>query len=101
MLYALGIPGIGYVNARALASHFGSIDAPGRARDQEEIEEVEGIGPCSPATIRETLDEQRNRQLIDELRGGGPATSSRSARPATARRAAAGKTFVLTGTLKA
>ena len=26
VLYALGIPGIGYVNARALASHFGSID---------------------------------------------------------------------------
>ena len=32
VLYALGIPGIGGVNARALASHFGSIDrADGRA----------------------------------------------------------------------
>ena len=44
VLYAIGIPGIGGVNARALASHFGSMD---RLMDasQEEIEEVEGIGP--------------------------------------------------------
>ena len=44
MLYALGLPGIGYVNAQALAEHFGSIDALLEA-DAEEIEEVEGIGP--------------------------------------------------------
>ena len=48
VLYALGLPGIGYVNAQALAEHFGSIDALLEA-DPETIEQVEGIGPVLAA----------------------------------------------------
>jgi len=44
VLYALGLPGVGYVTAEALADHFGSIDAL-RAADPEQIQEVEGVGP--------------------------------------------------------
>ena len=67
VLYALGIPGIGGVNARALASHFGSME---RLMDasQEEIEEVEGIGPILAGVIRETLEEPRNQKLVEDLR---------------------------------
>src|SRR5207248_5592000 len=54
VLYALGIPGIGYVNARALASHFGSMDAL-MAASPEEIVETPGIGPILARTIAETL----------------------------------------------
>ena len=57
VLYALGLPGIGYVNAQALAEHFGSIDALLDA-DPEEIEEVEGIGPILAEQVTEELSEE-------------------------------------------
>jgi DNA ligase (NAD+) len=98
VLYALGIPGIGYVNARALAAHFGSIDAL-TAASAEEIEQVEGIGPILAQTIRETLDEPRNQKLIKELRElklrfEQEAVTTGDELPL------AGRTFVLTGTLE-
>ena len=98
VLYALGIPGIGGVNARALASHFGSMD---RLMDasQEEIEEVEGIGPVLAGVIRETLDEPRNRKLIEELRAAGLKHGAGKRPAATVDGPLKGQTFVLTGTL--
>jgi DNA ligase (NAD+) len=98
VLYALGIPGIGYVNARALATHFGTIDRLAEAT-AEDIEQVEGIGPVLAGTISETLAEPRNRKLIEELRElglqlEGPAPASAGDRPLE------GKSFVLTGTLE-
>src|SRR5215211_9359860 len=63
VLYALGIPGIGYVNARALAQQFRSIDALMNA-STEEIVETPGIGPVLADTIRQTLAEERTRELI-------------------------------------
>jgi len=97
VLYALGIPGIGYVNARALASHFGSVDDLIKA-SADEIEQVEGIGPVLAGVLSETLAEQRNRDLIKELRMAGLQFEQES--PATAGGALEGKTFVLTGTLE-
>jgi DNA ligase (NAD+) len=97
VLYALGIPGIGYVNARALAAHFGSIDAL-MAASAEQIEQVEGIGPILAATISETLAEPRNQRLIDELRRAG--LNFAQERPAGGELPLSGKTFVLTGTLE-
>ena len=70
VLYALGIPGIGGVNARALAAHFGSIDALIEA-DEEQVAEVEGIGPILAGTIVETFAEPRNLELIERLRAAG------------------------------
>ena len=98
VLYALGIPGIGYVNARALAAHFGSIDRL-TAAGSEEVEGVEGIGPVLAATITETLAEKRNRELIDELRRLG-LNFEQDQPTADGERALDGKTFVLTGTLE-
>jgi DNA ligase (NAD+) len=97
VLYALGIPGIGYVNARALADHFGSIDRLIEA-SSEEIEAVEGIGPVLADGVCETLAEQRNRELIEELRVAGlnleqQRVAERGDLPLE------GKTFVLTGAL--
>jgi DNA ligase (NAD+) len=96
VLYALGIPGIGFVNARALAAHFRSIDRLLKA-SSEEIEEVEGIGPVLAGTISETLAEPRNRKLIEELRGFGLRFEQEGEEPAE--RPLGGKTFVLTGSL--
>jgi DNA ligase (NAD+) len=97
VLYAIGIPGIGYVNARALAQHFGSIDAL-MAASSEEIEEAPGIGPVLARTIHETLAEQRTRDLIERLRGYGLAMEDKGA-AAPAEGPLSGKTLVLTGTL--
>jgi DNA ligase (NAD+) len=97
VLYALGIPGIGYVNARAIASHFGSVDRLLGAA-MEDIEAVEGIGPVLAGTIRETLDEPRNQQLIADLRRIGLNFEQERAR-GDGELPLAGKSFVLTGTL--
>ena len=97
VLYALGIPGIGGVNARALASHFGSINGLMDA-SEEEIVAVEGIGPVLAGLIRETLDERRNIELIEELRGAGLQMEQETA-AADGGGPLEGRTFVLTGTL--
>jgi DNA ligase (NAD+) len=98
VLYALGLPGIGYVNANAIANHFGSIDAL-LAADTEAITEVEGIGPVLAESLREELSDEAIAELIARLRERG----LRFELSASERRAEGGpldgKTFVLTGTL--
>jgi DNA ligase (NAD+) len=100
VLYALGLPGIGYVNAQALAQHFGSIDALLEA-DAERITEVDGIGPVLAEQLREELSDEAVLELIGRLRERG----LRFELSAAERRAEGGpldgKTFVLTGTLPA
>jgi DNA ligase (NAD+) len=98
VLFALGLPGIGYVTAQALAEHFGTIDAL-MAADAEAIEEVEGVGPITAAQIQEELAEEPTRALVERLRE----RDLRFELAASERRAEGGplegKTFVLTGTL--
>jgi DNA ligase (NAD+) len=98
VLYGLGIPGIGYVNARALTDQFRSIDAL-MAATPEEIAETPGIGPILAATIAETLSEEATRQLIERLRDHGLNLEEEGPAPSEADGALAGRTLVLTGTL--
>ena len=97
VLFALGIPGIGFVNARALAAHFGGIDAL-IAASAEEIEQTPGIGPVLASTIAETLAEPRTRELIERLRGHGLKLQEERA-PQPSEGPLAGRTLVVTGTL--
>ena len=98
VLYALGIPGIGFVNAQSLAEHFGTMDALLEAQP-EEIVEAEGIGPILAEQIYEELSEDRTRALIERLREAGlrmeldPSERRKAGGPLD------GKTLVLTGTL--
>jgi DNA ligase (NAD+) len=98
VLYALGLPGVGYVTAEALADHFGSIDALHEA-DPERIEEVEGVGPIMAVQIAESLGDDLTWALVEKLREKG----LRLEADASERRATGGplegKTVVLTGTL--
>ena len=97
VLFALGIPGIGFVNARALADQFRSMDAL-IAATPEQIEETPGIGPVLARTIAQTLDEERVKELVERLRGHGLQLEQEG--PAEgADGALSGRTFVLTGTL--
>jgi DNA ligase (NAD+) len=97
VLYALGIPGIGYVNARALAGQFGSMEALLGAT-AEAIVETPGIGPILAETIVDTLREERTRELVARLRDHGLNMEQEGPLPGT-EGPLAGKTLVITGTL--
>jgi DNA ligase (NAD+) len=97
VLYALGIPGIGFVNARNLARHFRSIDALLEA-SEEELSGVEGMGEIMARTVQETLSEERTRALIERLRGFGLQMEEEGPAP-PAEGPLVGTTVVLTGTL--
>jgi DNA ligase (NAD+) len=98
VLYALGLPGVGYVTAEALADHFGSIEAL-RAAPPEQIEQVEGVGPVMAAQIAESLSEERTWELIEKLRSKGLRLEQEASERRTAGGPLEGKTLVLTGTL--
>jgi DNA ligase (NAD+) len=97
VLYALGLPGVGFVNARNLARHFRSMDAL-LAASEEQLTEVEGMGPIMARTVHETLSEERTRELIERLRGYGLQTEEEGPAP-PAEGPLVDKTLVLTGTL--
>ena len=67
VLFGLNIPDVGWVTAQNLARHFLSVD---RLLDtsQEEIQEVEGIGPDRAESIAEWFSDEQNRALVAELR---------------------------------
>ena len=84
VLYALGLPGVGYVTAEALADHFGSIDEL-HAADPEGIEEVEGVGPIMAVQIAESLADEPTWALVEKLKGEGAAAGGRRLRKACCR----------------
>jgi len=98
VLYALGLPGVGYVTAEALADHFGSIDAL-RAADPEQIQEVEGVGPILAEQITESLADELTWELICKLRDRGLNLEQKGPRRPARGGPLDGKTLVLTGTL--
>jgi DNA ligase (NAD+) len=98
VLYALGLPGVGYVTAEALADHFGSIDAL-READPEQIEEVEGVGPIMAQQIAESLGDDLTWALVEKLREKGLRLEADPLERRVADGPLEGKTVVLTGTL--
>jgi DNA ligase (NAD+) len=98
VLYALGLPGVGYVTAEALADHFGSIDALHEA-DPEAIEEVEGVGPIMAVQINESLTDEATWALVEKLRAKGLRLEADASERRQEGGPLEGKTVVLTGTL--
>ncbi len=98
VLYALGLPGIGFVTAEALADHFGSIDDL-RAANREQIEEVDGVGPIMAEQIVEELSEDSLGDLIEKLRARGLRLELDASERRQTGGPLEGKTLVLTGTL--
>jgi DNA ligase (NAD+) len=94
VIYGLGIRFVGERTAEFLAEYFGSIDALMTA-NEEELQEVNEVGPNIAASIREFFDEPRNRELVERLSKYLNFTGKKKQRGT----ALAGKTFVLTGTL--
>ena len=98
VLFALGLPGVGYVTAQALAEHFETVDALLGA-DATAIEQVEGVGPILAEQLREELAEEPTVELIERLRERGLSFELSEAERRAEEGPLDGKTFVLTGTL--
>lgn len=96
VLYALGIPGVGAINARALARRFGSFDALAAA-SLDEIAQTPGIGPILAETIAGYLVQDEMIERVSRLRAAGLNFAEQA--PPAAAGALADKTFVLTGAL--
>ena len=98
VLFGLNIPDVGWVTAQNLARHFGSVDALLAAR-QEDIEEVDGIGPDRAESIATWFADDKNRALVEELRSLGIRLELGEAeRPVEG--PLTGQTYVITGTLE-
>lgn len=95
-IYALGIRHVGESTAKSLASHFGKLDAL-LAASEEQILEVDDIGPVVARSILGFLADPLNRELIEQLRAAG--IHWEESEPGPRATHLAGKTFVLTGTL--
>src|SRR5438067_3186451 len=65
VLFGLNIPEVGWVTAVNLARHFEHVDRLINA-SQEEIEEVEGIGPERAEAIAEWFSDDAKRQLAED-----------------------------------
>ncbi len=98
VLYALGLPGVGYVTAEALADHFGSIDDLHEA-DPELIEEVEGVGPIMAEQIAESIRDEPTWALVERLKSKGLRLEADPSERRTTGGPLEGRTVVLTGTL--
>ena len=96
-IFALGIRNVGEATARDLARQFGSLDAL-IAADEARLQQVPDVGPVVARAIVEFLAESHNLEVIEQLRAVGVHWTEGEAEAAVSG-AAAGRVFVLTGTL--
>ena len=96
-LYALGIRGVGEQTARLLALAFQGLD-PFLAADEPALTKVRDIGPELAKSLVAFLGEPQNRRSIARLLEAG--VDPRAELPAATGGPFAGKTLVLTGTLR-
>jgi DNA ligase (NAD+) len=95
-LFGLGIRHVGEATAKALAQHFGKLDAIMDA-SEDHLLAVSDVGPIVAKSIRTFFDQTHNREVVEQLRACG--LSWEEGEPADkAPQVLAGKTFVLTGT---
>ncbi|HBO43375.1 MAG TPA: DNA ligase (NAD(+)) LigA [Planctomycetaceae bacterium] len=99
LLAALSIRHVGTRVASVLAGHFGSIDRL-LAADAAELSQVNEIGPIIAQSVYDYLHGDFGRPTIDELGELGVAMSDDRAADEEASNVLAGKTLVVTGTLK-
>ena len=97
VLFAMGIRHVGAGVAQLIVGRFHTIDELLTA-SQQEIEQIQGVGPRIAESIRRFLDDQHNRKNIERLRNAGLRLREEQKRVASGS-PFLGKTLVLTGTL--
>ncbi len=95
IIYGLGIRFVGERTAQFLAEHFGSMEALEHA-SQEELQDVNEVGPRIAESIVEFFSIAANRKLVERLRDAELRLTGKQKQRGTK---LAGKTFVLTGAL--
>ena len=99
VLFALGIPHVGFVTAEQVARHFGDMAAL-RAAGLEEIEQVEGVGPVIAEAIAAWFGDPDHVALVDDLAAAGLQMSVPDDERAPLAGPLTGLTVVVTGTLE-
>lgn len=69
-LYALGIEHVGDETAYLLSENFGNLEKIKKA-SREELEEIDDIGPRVSQSIVEFFNDEKNQELIKELKENG------------------------------
>ena len=96
LLYAMGIREVGEVTARSLAKHFGTLEALVEA-DEEDLIEVEDVGPVVASHVHAFFREQHNTDVIAALQQAG--MHWQAVEESGGEQPLAGQAWVLTGTL--
>jgi DNA ligase (NAD+) len=96
-IFGLGIRHVGEATAKALARHFGQLDAI-MAASPEQLLEVDDVGPVVAQSIRTFFDQPHNREVVEQLRACG-VTWTEGEPAERAPQPLAGLTLVITGTL--
>ena len=96
VIFGLGIFGVGANTAGLLSSHYGSIEKLVAAAE-DDLQQVDGIGPIVARSVRSFFDDKSNLKIIEKLKNSGVQfpESARVSKDGPL----SGKTLVLTGTL--
>ncbi|TSE01257.1 NAD-dependent DNA ligase LigA [Skermania sp. ID1734] len=97
VLVGLSIRHVGPTAARALATHFGSLDAI-RAASVEELAAVEGVGPTIAAAVAEWFTVDWHREIVDKWAAAGVRMADE--RDESIERNLEGLSIVVTGSLE-
>jgi DNA ligase (NAD+) len=95
-LYALGIRHVGETTAEDLAHHFPRLDDLFHL-SEEDLMEVEGIGPEVAASMHQFFRDKKNKESIELLKKAGVKVIEPKIKE---KGKLAGKTFLFTGALK-
>ncbi|MBM7854272.1 DNA ligase (NAD+) [Desulfohalotomaculum tongense] len=98
LIFALGIRHVGQTAAKKLAKHFGSLEKLALATE-EELVAVPEVGPKMAESIVRWFNRENNIKLLKKLISAGVNTKNVETKKAV-NNSLAGKSFVLTGTLK-
>lgn len=96
VLYALGIRFVGKTVAKDLSKSFKSLEDL-IAADEDELSEVDSIGPKIAGSVSAFFSKDQNRSVIESLKNAGLQFESAHEGPES--NTLSGKTFVLTGSL--
>jgi len=95
LITALGIRGVGEVMAADLARAYPDLDALSRAT-VEELQQIEGIGPNTAASIVDWFKREANQQVLQKLKAAGVWPKGETPKQEGP---LSGLTFVITGAL--
>ncbi len=99
VLAALNIRHVGGSSAELIASHFGEMEKIAAATE-EELQDVDGVGPEMAKSLRSFFESEAGTQLWRTLAARGVNMTQPESTTASPDSPAAGKTFVVTGTLQ-